>query len=80
MALITYSFTSKVQRAFLELLYSPCEGLLADFQLVQQVWQQLPHGLISDTALNHIWYLMCPCHNLHPRLIYIGKALGFLWK
>lgn len=40
--------------------------------------QQLHQGLVSNTALDHVWGLMGSGHDLHPRLVNVAETLGFL--
>ena len=54
------------------------EGLLAEFQLLQQVREQLPQSLVPHTALHHIGVLVGLGQDLHPRLVDVLETLGFL--
>ena len=60
------------------LLQVASERLLAEFQLFQEVWQQLAQGLVSYTTLDHIGGFMGLGHNLHPGLVNAREPLGFL--
>ena len=45
---------------------SPSERLLAEFQLFQQMWQQLIQCVITNTALYNVGSLMGTTHDLDP--------------
>ncbi len=60
------------------LLQVASEGLLAELQLLQEVWEQLPESLVSNTALDHVGRFMSLCHDLHPRLVNTLETLCFL--
>lgn len=57
----------------------PCEGLLAELQLLLQMRQQLPHGLVTHTALHHVGDVMRTLHDLYPRLVNVLETLRFLY-
>lgn len=56
----------------------PCEGLLTDLQLLVQMRQELPHGLIPHAAADHVGVLMSSLHDFYPRLVDILETFGFL--
>ena len=60
------------------LLEVASEGLLAQLQLLQEVWQQLPESLVSDTALDDVGSLVSLGHDLHPGLVNVLETFGFL--
>ena len=60
------------------LLQVSSEGLLADLQLLQQVRQELGQGVVTHAALHHVGVLVGTLHDLLPRLVNVGKTLGFL--
>ena len=40
--------------------------------------QQLTQGVITNATRDHVRGLMSTRHNLDPRFVDVGKALGFL--
>ena len=49
--------------------YTPCERLLANFELVKEVRQQLTESFVSNAAVDDVRRLVRLLHNLHPRLV-----------
>ena len=58
---------------------SPGERLLADFELLEQMRQQLTQRLVTDAALHDVRHLVRTRHDLHPRLVDVAETLCFLW-
>lgn len=56
----------------------PCERFLTDFQLLQQMGQQLAQSFVSYTARHYIQVFMSSLHYLCPRLVNVAKSFGFL--
>lgn len=56
----------------------PGERLLAEFQLLQQMRQQLMHRLISDATFHDVCRLVRPGHDSNPRLVDIRESLRLL--
>jgi len=47
----------------------PGERLLADFELFEQVRQQMAERLVADAALYHVEVVVCLLHDPQPRLV-----------
>ena len=56
----------------------PTKWLLTEFQLFQEMWQQLSKSLVTHTALHYIGILMSASHDLHPLLVNVLKPFCFL--
>ena len=54
------------------------EGLLAQFQLLQEMGQQLTQHLVAHTAAHHTGGLVRARHDLHPALVDTLEPLRFL--
>lgn len=60
------------------LLQVSSQRLLTDLQLFQEMRQELTQSVVSHAALHHVRNLMGPLHDLHPGLVNVAEALGFL--
>ena len=60
------------------LLQVPAEGLLTEFQLLQEVGQELAQCLVTHAALHHVGHLVGTGHDLLPGLVNVTEPFGFL--
>jgi len=60
------------------ILVPTCERFLADLELLQQMGQQLHHGVVTNTAVDNVRVLVSSLHNLQPRLVNVAEPLRFL--
>ena len=58
--------------------YSPTKRFLAQFELFQEMRQQLTQCFIAHTTLNYIRILVGTYHDLYPLFVNILKSLRFL--
>jgi len=56
----------------------PGQGLLTDFQLLQQMRQQLVECVVLDAALDDIGGLVSAGHDFDPGLVDVGEPLCLL--
>jgi hypothetical protein len=56
----------------------PCERLLADFELLEEVGQRDSHRVITDTAPDEIYVLVRTLHDLLPPFVNVAEALRLL--
>lgn len=59
-------------------MHIPTKWLLTEFQLFQEMWQQLSKSLVTHTALHYIGILVSASHDLHPLFVNVLKSFCFL--
>ena len=53
----------------------PGERLLTDFKLLEQIRQHLRDEVVSDTAVDDVWYVVDVLHHALPRLVHVREPL-----